>query len=74
MRATLYKRSGHPELSIRFCGFGIPTREELGLPAKIDELARKPNGIIIITGPTGSGKTPRSTTLLTSLIQKDVAK
>lgn len=57
MRATLYKRSGHPELSIRFCGFGIPTREELGLPAKIDELARKPNGIIIITGPTGSGKT-----------------
>lgn len=57
MRATIYKRNGHPELSIRFCGHRIPTREELGLPAKLDEMARKPNGLIIITGPTGSGKT-----------------
>lgn len=57
MRATLYKRNGRPEMSIRFCGHRIPSREELGLPAKLDELARKPNGIIIITGPTGSGKT-----------------
>lgn len=57
MRATIYKRNGHPEMSIRFCGHRIPSREELGLPAKIDEMARKPNGLIIITGPTGSGKT-----------------
>ncbi|MGC8828663.1 MAG: type IV pilus twitching motility protein PilT [Verrucomicrobiia bacterium] len=57
IRATLYKRNGHPEMSIRFCGHRIPSREELGLPAKLDELARKPNGLIIITGPSGSGKT-----------------
>ena len=57
MRATLYRRNGHPELSIRFCGDRIPTREELGLPSKIDELARKPNGLVLITGPTGAGKT-----------------
>src|SRR4051812_13259837 len=36
IRATLYRRNGHPELSIRFCGERIPSREELGLPAKID--------------------------------------
>lgn len=57
IRATLYKRNGHPELSVRFCGEKIPSRDQLGLPAKIDELARKPNGLVLITGPTGAGKT-----------------
>jgi twitching motility protein PilT len=54
---TFYKRTGHPELSFRFCGARGATREELGLPAKIDEMARKPNGLFLITGPTGAGKT-----------------
>lgn len=57
IRATLYRRNGHPELSVRFCGEKIPSREQLGLPAKVDELARKPNGLVLITGPTGAGKT-----------------
>jgi twitching motility protein PilT len=57
IRATLYRRKTRPELSIRFCGDRIRDRDELGLPAKIDELARKPSGLILITGPTGSGKT-----------------
>jgi twitching motility protein PilT len=56
-RVTFYKRNGHPELSLRFCGDHIPSREELGLPAKIDDFARRPNGLVLITGPTGSGKT-----------------
>jgi twitching motility protein PilT len=57
IRATLYRRNSHPELSIRFCGHRIPSREELGLPHKIDDLARRPNGLVLITGPTGAGKT-----------------
>src|SRR5215472_8900622 len=57
VRATFYKRNGHPEMSIRFCGERISSREELGLPEKIDEMARKPNGLFLITGPTGAGKT-----------------
>jgi len=57
IRATVYKRNGHPELSLRFCGEKIPTREQLGLPAKLDDLARKPNGLVLVTGPTGAGKT-----------------
>ncbi len=44
-------------MSFRFCGERVATREELGLPAKIDEMARKPNGLFLITGPTGAGKT-----------------
>ena len=57
MRITFYKRNGHPEMSIRFCSERIPTREELGLPPRLDEMARKANGLFLITGPTGAGKT-----------------
>ena len=57
IRVSFYQRNGATELSCRFCGERIPTREELMLPARIDELARKPNGLILVTGPTGAGKT-----------------
>jgi twitching motility protein PilT len=57
IRVTLYRRNAAPEMSLRFCGRRIPSLEELGLPTKIDELARRPNGLVLITGPTGAGKT-----------------
>ena len=57
VRVTIYRRNGHPELCFRLCGESIPSREILGLPPKVDELARRPNGLVLITGPTGSGKT-----------------
>ena len=57
VRATFYRRNGHVEMSFRFCGDKVATREVLGLPERIDELARKPNGLVLITGPTGAGKT-----------------
>ncbi len=56
VRVTFYKRNGHPEMSLRFCGDRISTREELGLPPKLDDIARKQNGLFLITGPTGAGK------------------
>jgi twitching motility protein PilT len=57
VRMTFYRRNGHPEVSVRFCGERVATRAELGLPERLDELARKPHGLILITGPTGAGKT-----------------
>ncbi len=57
VRVTFYRRNGQPEMSFRFCGDRIATREELGLPERIDDLARRPNGLVLITGPTGAGKT-----------------
>ena len=57
VRVTIYRRGATPEFSVRFCGEQIDTREDLGLPEKLDELARRPNGLLLITGPTGSGKT-----------------
>jgi twitching motility protein PilT len=57
VRVTFYRREGHPEMSLRFCGDRIAKREELGLPAQIEDMARRPNGLVLITGPTGAGKT-----------------
>jgi len=57
VRVTFYRRNGHTEMSLRFCGHRIASREELGLPENIDDLARKPNGLVLVTGPTGAGKT-----------------
>ncbi len=56
-RVTIYYRNGSPELSIRLSEPIIRTREQLGLPSVIDDLVRRPNGLILITGPTGVGKT-----------------
>ncbi|MBK9127013.1 MAG: PilT/PilU family type 4a pilus ATPase [Phycisphaerales bacterium] len=56
-RVTVYFRNGHPELSIRLSEPAIRTREELRLPPLVDELARRPNGLVLLTGPTGVGKT-----------------
>ena len=51
---------------------GIVTLEKLGFPedmhAKLAELAKLPNGLILVTGPTGSGKTTTLYALLSSLI------
>ena len=56
-RVTVYYRNGCPELSIRLSETRIRTREELRLPSVVDELAMKPSGLVVITGPTGVGKT-----------------
>lgn len=46
--------------TIRLLNSSIPSLEMLGLPTVLNELAEKPRGLILVTGPTGSGK---STTL-----------
>ena len=56
-RVTVYFHAGTPEFSVRLCTFVIPDSQALGLPPIVDELARKPNGLVLIAGATGSGKT-----------------
>jgi twitching motility protein PilT len=57
MRVTVYYHAGIPEIAIRLCALEIADAGTLGLPPIIHEMARKPNGLILITGPTGVGKT-----------------
>lgn len=56
-RASVYLHAGIPEMAIRLCEPVIRAREELGLPAVVDDLARLSNGLILVTGATGNGKT-----------------
>jgi twitching motility protein PilT len=69
-RISLYFHAGCPEMAIRLCETVIRSREELHLPAVVDELTRLPDGLILVTGPTGMGKT---TTLnyMVDLINRD---
>ena len=56
-RVTVYYHAGHPEMALRICNTEIPTRQELGLPEIVDEIARHTSGLILVTGSTGMGKT-----------------
>lgn len=69
-RVTIYFHAGVPELSIRMCASEISNAGELGLPPVVADLAARPNGLVLITGPTGVGKT---TTLnyMVDLINRD---
>jgi twitching motility protein PilT len=56
-RASVYLHAGVPEMAIRLCETTVRGRLDLGLPPVIDDFARLPNGLILITGATGNGKT-----------------
>ncbi len=59
-RINIYKQRGSYALAIRIIPLDVPTIDELGLPGIVRDLAMLPRGLILVTGPTGSGK---STTL-----------
>ena len=69
-RVNIYKQRGSYAIALRIIPFKIPTMEELRLPSVVKDLARLPRGLILVTGPTGSGK---STTLasMIDLINKE---
>jgi len=56
-RISIYMRAGCPEMSIRLCEMSIRSAEELHLPPIVEEFTRLNNGLILVTGPTGVGKT-----------------
>ena len=62
-RASIYKTKGAIGICLRFIPSKLFTLEELGLSDKIRELLHRPRGLILVTGPTGSGKTTTLATL-----------
>jgi len=55
-RLNIYRQRGTTSLIFRNIPFTIPTIESLGLPQIIKSFCNKPQGLILVTGPTGSGK------------------
>ncbi|NLI11368.1 type IV pilus twitching motility protein PilT [Pelotomaculum propionicicum] len=60
VRVNVFKQRNSTALVMRLLSTRIPTFQELGLPEVLAYLSRRPNGLVLVTGPTGSGK---STTL-----------
>ncbi len=56
-RANVYMQRGAVAGAFRLIPFKIRGLRELGVPPIVSEIARKPRGLILVTGPTGSGKT-----------------
>jgi len=65
-RVNVYRQRGSVAVAIRSIPYEILTLEELGLPPVFSELTLRPNGLILVTGPTGSGKS----TTLAAMIDK----
>ena len=59
-RGNIFQQRGAVAAAFRTIPYEILSFEQLGLPPVVAELARKPRGLVLVTGPTGSGK---STTL-----------
>jgi twitching motility protein PilT len=65
-RANIFMQRGAVAGAFRSIPFKILSFEELGLPPIVAELAQRPRGLVLVTGPTGSGKS----TTLASIIDK----
>jgi twitching motility protein PilT len=65
-RGNVFKQRGCVAMVIRMIPFNVRTFQDLGLPAVISKLAERPRGLILVTGPTGSGKS----TTLAAIIDK----
>ena len=65
-RGNVFKQRGCVAMVIRMIPFNVRTFQDLGLPPVIAKLAERPRGLILVTGPTGSGKS----TTLAAIIDK----
>jgi twitching motility protein PilT len=56
-RVNVFRQRGNVNLAVRRVRSDIPTFDELHLPAAVESLARENRGLILVTGPAGTGKT-----------------
>ncbi len=65
-RVNIFSQRGTLSIVLRVIPNGVPTVEEMGLPEQINKVAEERNGIVLVTGPTGNGKS----TTLAAIINK----
>ena len=63
-RVAIFRQRGDVTLVLRLIPNELLTFEEIGLPPILKELIRRPRGLFIVTGPTGSGKTTSLATMI----------
>ena len=65
-RGNIYMQRGAVAGAFRAISFDILNFSELGIPPIVNELIKKPKGLVLVTGPTGTGKS----TTLAAMIDK----
>ncbi len=65
-RLNIYHQRGSVAMAFRLVGTTVPAAEDLGIPASVVELSQRKRGLVLVTGPTGSGKS----TTLAAIIDK----
>jgi twitching motility protein PilT len=68
-RVNVSREMGNTRLVFRLIPFEIPAIRELGLPPLLEDICRTPHGLVIVTGPTGSGKSTTLAAMLASINQ-----
>ena len=63
-RVSAFRQQGRVSLVLRLIPAQFPTFEQIGLPPIVKALCRRPRGVFLVTGPTGSGKTTTLATML----------
>ncbi len=72
-RVNVFRERGNVAGAFRLIPAEVPTIRELGLPPVIEDLARRPRGLILVTGPTGSGKSTTQASII-NLINNERAE
>mgnify|MGYP000311871726 FL=1 len=70
-RINLYNEKGYPAYSIRILTKKIQSFEELNLPKSLKNMIRYKNGLLLITGPTGSGKSTTLSAMIEEINQRE---
>ncbi len=63
-RVSIYRQRGNVSLALRLIPSRLLTFDEIGLPSIVKDLIRRPRGLFLVTGPTGSGKTTTLATMI----------
>lgn len=69
-RCNTFIQRGNVAVAIRQIPIRIPSFEELGIPKVVAEMADLPRGLVLVTGPTGSGKSTTLATLINKINQE----
>jgi len=69
-RANAFHQRGNISLALRLIPFTIPTFDDLGLPPIVSALVDLPQGLVLVTGPTGSGKSTSLASMINVINQR----
>ncbi len=66
-RCAIFRQRGHAALVARLIPNRLLSFDEIGLPPQVQQLCERPRGLVLVTGPTGSGKTTTLATMIDSV-------